>query len=108
MKLLKRFVLFFIRFAASEITLRSNFQIPIFLSKTLAENMFILQYPNRRVTQGPEEQSVVKSCVKPDNQEIKVDFGLTTKSVHYDAFKGEQLAIACDGKVMYKLSVLRQ
>lgn len=65
--------------------------------------MFILQYPNKRVTKDPDELGVVKSCVKPDNQEIKVDFGLKTSSLHYDAFKGEQLAIACDGKVIFIL-----
>lgn len=44
---------------------------------------------------------ILKSYVKPINQEIKVEYKLDTASRHYDAFKGEQLAIAADGKVIY-------
>lgn len=41
---------------------------------------------------------MVKSCVKPIHQEVKVDYALDTASRHYDAFKGEQFAVAADGK----------
>lgn len=37
--------------------------------------------------------------MKPMNQEMKIEYKLDTASRHYDAFKGEQLAIAADGKV---------
>lgn len=37
--------------------------------------------------------------MKPINQELKIEYKLDTASRHYDAFKGEQLAIAADGKV---------
>lgn len=33
------------------------------------------------------------------NQEMKIEYKLDTASRHYDAFKGEQFAIAADGKV---------
>lgn len=71
--------------------------MPVYLSKALAENLFVLQYPNKK---GHFERTrVVNSCVKPLNQEIKIDFELDTASRHYDAFKGEQFALAADGKV---------
>lgn len=42
---------------------------------------------------------MVKSCIKPLNQDVKIDYALSTSSIHYDAFKGEQFAIAADGQV---------
>lgn len=60
--------------------------------------MFVFQYPTKSSSQNLDNSEVVKSCVKPMNQEVKVDFALDTGSKHYDAFKGEQFAIAADGK----------
>lgn len=75
------------------------FQIPVYLSKSLADNLFILQYPNKKSNINFEKARVVNSCVKPMNQELKLEIALDTASRHYDAFKGEQFAIAADGKV---------
>lgn len=75
-----------------------TFQIPVYLSKALASNLFVFQYPSKKLEQSLENADVVKSCVKPIHQEVKVDFALDTASTHYDAFKGEQFAIAADGK----------
>lgn len=47
---------------------------------------------------------ILKSYVKPVNQELKIEYKLDTASKHYDAFKGEQLAIAADGKVCQHLN----
>lgn len=74
----------------------------MYLSKSLAENLFVLQYPNVKYNLNLEKAQVVNSRVKPINQEFKLDFALDTASRHYDAFKGEQLAIAADGKVVYQ------
>lgn len=73
-------------------------EIPVFLSKTLAENLYLLQYPVKASTATFDDGQVVNSCVKPINQQIKVDYALNTASKNYDAFKGEQFAIAADGK----------
>lgn len=70
----------------------------MYLSKQLASNLFVFQYPSKRLEQTLEGSEVVKSCVKPIHQEVKVDYALDTASLHYDAFKGEQFAIAADGK----------
>lgn len=77
----------------------SDLQIPVYLSKSLAENLFILQYPNRKTNFN--RTHVVNSSVKPLNQEVKIEFALDTASRHYDAFKGEQFALAADGKVSW-------
>ena len=41
-------------------------------------------------------------CVKPINQEIKVDFELNVESKFYDQFKGRNFALASDGKTQQK------
>lgn len=71
----------------------------------MAEQLFIFQYPNKKSEFNFDNAEVVKSCIKPLNQDVKVDFSLNTASLHYDAFKGEQFAIAADGQVS-KLLVL--
>ncbi|KAL1394578.1 hypothetical protein pipiens_003021 [Culex pipiens pipiens] len=73
-------------------------EIPVYLSKTLAENLYLLQYPVKASTATFDDGQVVNSCVKPINQQIKVDYALNTASKNYDSFKGEQFAIAADGK----------
>lgn len=80
-------------------TTASIFQIPVYLSKSLADNLFVLQYPNVKCKLNLDAAQVVNSRVKPTNQEFKLDLALDTASRHYDAFKGEQFAIAADGKV---------
>lgn len=44
----------------------------------------------------------MNSCVKPLTQQVKIDFALNTASRNYDAFKGDQLAIAADGRIRTK------
>ncbi|XP_041770991.1 DNA-directed RNA polymerase III subunit RPC5 [Anopheles merus] len=73
-------------------------EIPVHLSKALAENLYVLQYPVKSATATFDDGRVVNCCVKPINQQIKVDYALDTASRHYDAFKGEQFALAADGK----------
>uniref|UniRef100_A0A2M4AQ09 Putative dna-directed rna polymeraseiii 80 kDa polypeptide n=1 Tax=Anopheles triannulatus TaxID=58253 RepID=A0A2M4AQ09_9DIPT len=73
-------------------------EIPVHLSKTLADNLYLLQYPVKSASTTIDDGRVVNCCVKPINQQIKIDYALDTDSSNYDAFKGEQLALAADGK----------
>lgn len=75
----------------------------MYFSKTLADNLYILQYPTRKANENANKSVILESYVKPVNQEIKIKYKLDTASRHYDAFKGEQLAIAADGKVFIVL-----
>uniref|UniRef100_A0A336M4B5 CSON011946 protein n=1 Tax=Culicoides sonorensis TaxID=179676 RepID=A0A336M4B5_CULSO len=72
--------------------------IPVFLSKSLANNLHVLQFPVVNQQSNFDKSQVVNSCVKPLTQQIKIDFALNTASKNYDAFKGDQLAIAADGR----------
>ncbi|XP_031623185.1 DNA-directed RNA polymerase III subunit RPC5 [Contarinia nasturtii] len=73
-------------------------EIPVYFSKQLADNLYVLQYPTRKSNENKNDAVIMNSFVKPINQEIKLELKLDTASRHYDAFKGEQLAIAADGK----------
>lgn len=74
-------------------------EIPVYISKTLSDQLYIFQFPNKKTEFDIDSAEVVKSCIKPLNQDVKIDFALSTSSTHYDAFKGEQFAIAADGQV---------
>lgn len=71
-------------------------QIPLYLSKNLADKLYVLQYPTKK--QSDNDDIVSRASVKPINHEITIDYTLDTTSRHYDAFKGEQFAITADGK----------
>ncbi|KAL7733826.1 hypothetical protein ACLKA6_011549 [Drosophila palustris] len=76
-------------------------EIPVFLSKNLQDNLYLFQYPTKTEIANHDDAIVVNCCVKPFSQEVKVDFGLNIESKHYDRFKGEQFAVAADGKNTY-------
>lgn len=62
----------------------------------------MLQYPTKKLNFNSNDAVVIRTCVKPINQEVQIEYKLDTASRHYDAFKGEQLAITSDGKVNYQ------
>lgn len=74
-----------------------SFQIPFFVSNTLSENLFLYQYPIKDCLSNLDKSDVVNCCAKPYNEQVKVDFAVSTKSRNYDAFRGEMLAIEADG-----------
>lgn len=49
-------------------------QIPVYLSKNLADTLFVLQYPTKKVVADPNDAVVLRSCVKPMDQEIKIAY----------------------------------
>ncbi|CAD7004910.1 DNA-directed RNA polymerase III subunit RPC5 [Ceratitis capitata] len=77
-------------------------EIPVFLSKNLQENLYLFQYPTKTQISNFDNSNVINCCVKPLNQEVKVDFALNTESNFYDRFKGEKFALASDGKTQAK------
>ncbi|SPP76903.1 DNA-directed RNA polymerase III subunit RPC5 [Drosophila guanche] len=73
-------------------------EIPVFLSKNLQDSLYLFQYPTKTELPNHDESVIINCCVKPFTQEVKVDFALNIDSKHYDRFKGEQFAMAADGK----------
>ncbi|KAI4472636.1 hypothetical protein M0802_005662 [Mischocyttarus mexicanus] len=72
-------------------------EIPIFLSKTLENQLFIFQYPTRTVEQGYDDAIIVNSSIKPENTEVRLEIAYDTCSINYDQMKGRQIAINADG-----------
>lgn len=68
----------------------------------MAEHLYLLQYPIKDNDNNFDTANVVNCCVKPYNEQIKVDFAVSTKSKNYDAFRGEQLAQQADGVILPK------
>ncbi|XP_037939259.1 DNA-directed RNA polymerase III subunit RPC5 [Teleopsis dalmanni] len=77
-------------------------EIPVYLSKNLEDSLFVFQYPTKSQIGNFDNAEVINCCVKPVNQEVKVDFALNVESKFYDSFKGEQFAISADGKTQQK------
>lgn len=75
-------------------------QIPVFLSKTLADKLFIIQYP-AYIKDGCTNATLSKTSIKPENQKIRVELEMDTANKHsYDRNMGKQLALNTDGKSM--------
>ncbi|XP_012271534.1 DNA-directed RNA polymerase III subunit RPC5 [Orussus abietinus] len=72
-------------------------EIPVLLSKTLADKLFIFQYPVRPVRDGYDNATFLKSAIKLENQEVCLELSLDTRSVNYDRSKGEQITLNVDG-----------
>lgn len=71
-------------------------EIPIYLAKNVP-HLAVYQFTSRKANDQLDRSRVVSSTVKPINQEARLEFALDTRSKHYDAFKGDQFAVAADG-----------
>jgi len=74
-------------------------EIPVFLAKTLAQQLYLFQYPVRPCTlpNDPETTSVMDSRIKPSQQKVELTIGLNASCPNYDKSKGEQIALNVDG-----------
>ncbi|KAL2740836.1 DNA-directed RNA polymerase III subunit RPC5 [Vespula squamosa] len=72
-------------------------EIPVFLSKTLENKLFIFQYPIRPARDGYDNATFLKTSIKPENQEVRIEVAVDTYSLNYDKMKGRQIAVNADG-----------
>ncbi|XP_034243613.1 DNA-directed RNA polymerase III subunit RPC5 [Thrips palmi] len=72
-------------------------EIPVYVSQTLAKQLFIYQYPTRPASSSGAENIIVKSSIKPQLQEVELEMSIDTRSSNYDTGRGEQIAINADG-----------
>ncbi|CAH0397770.1 unnamed protein product [Chilo suppressalis] len=73
-------------------------EIPVYLSKALAENLYVYQYPVRPANRDWKDLVVTNAAIKPKNQLVRLEVGLATDSDKYCPSKGEQIAINTDGQ----------
>lgn len=74
------------------------YELPVYLSQSLSEQLFIYQYPTRPVSVTCEKERIIKCSIKPQHQEISIETALDIQSSNYDASHGEQIAVNVDGK----------
>ncbi|XP_077979709.1 DNA-directed RNA polymerase III subunit RPC5-like [Glandiceps talaboti] len=72
-------------------------EVDVYLSKGLAENLYLLQYPVRPASMPYDDFEVTSARIKPKQQKIEMEFSLDTKSPNYAKSKGEQIALNVDG-----------
>ncbi|XP_063995031.1 DNA-directed RNA polymerase III subunit RPC5 [Diachasmimorpha longicaudata] len=72
-------------------------EIPVYLSKTLADKLFIFQYPIKPAKEGYDNAEFLKTAIKPENQEVRIEVGIEPGGPNYDHRKGEQIVLNADG-----------
>nr|CAD7426700.1 unnamed protein product [Timema monikensis] len=72
-------------------------EYPLYLSQMLHDKLFLYQYPLQQHDRGYDESNILKSCIKPQHQEVRLELGIDTRNPNYDTSKGEQFAINVDG-----------
>ncbi|ESO84071.1 hypothetical protein LOTGIDRAFT_108154 [Lottia gigantea] len=75
------------------------FQVNVYLSKSLADNLYLLQYPVRTASLSYDEVEHVSTKVKPQQKKVEMHLSMNTRSSNYSRSKGEQIALNVDGGV---------
>uniref|UniRef100_A0A023GC66 Putative rna polymerase c iii 37 kDa subunit n=1 Tax=Amblyomma triste TaxID=251400 RepID=A0A023GC66_AMBTT len=66
-------------------------EVDVYISKALAENLYILQYPQRSVGRSYNEEQCVSARVKPKQQKVELEFALNTSDPSYDSVAGRAI-----------------
>lgn len=72
--------------------------ITVYLSKSLAENLYLLQYLVRPSHLTYDDVKPLNVKVKPNQKEIQLELPLNTHTPNYAYSKGEQMALIVDGQ----------
>ncbi|XP_049523823.1 DNA-directed RNA polymerase III subunit RPC5-like [Dermacentor silvarum] len=72
-------------------------ELDVYISKALADNLYLLQYPHRPVGRSYNEDQCVAARVKPKQHKVELEFALNTHDPSYDRLRGEQFAANADG-----------
>jgi len=72
-------------------------EIPVYLAKSLANQLYLLQYPVRPCRMSYDTSTVLSAKVKPKQKKVEVTMALNTECTNFDNSKGEQIALNVDG-----------
>ncbi|XP_077406486.1 DNA-directed RNA polymerase III subunit RPC5 [Vanacampus margaritifer] len=72
-------------------------EIDVYLAKSLAEKLYLLQYPVRPSTMTYGDINLLAAKVKPKQQRVELQMAMDTTSPNYCRSKGEQIALNVDG-----------
>ncbi|XP_041063149.1 DNA-directed RNA polymerase III subunit RPC5 isoform X1 [Carcharodon carcharias] len=72
-------------------------EIDVHLAKSLAEKLYLFQYPVRPATMKYDDVTHLSARIKPKQQKVEVEMAIDTVSPNYCRSKGEQIALNVDG-----------
>ena len=76
-------------------------EVDVYLSKQLAKQLYLLQYPVRPSNMTYDDTTHLRARVKPEHHRVEMEVSLNTRSDNYSKSKGEQIAINVDGAASY-------
>nr|XP_046232947.1 DNA-directed RNA polymerase III subunit RPC5 [Scatophagus argus] len=72
-------------------------EIDVYLAKSLADKLYLFQYPVRPSTMTYDDVSHLTAKIKPKQQRVELEMAINTMSPNYCRSKGEQIALNVDG-----------
>ncbi|XP_034049347.1 DNA-directed RNA polymerase III subunit RPC5 [Thalassophryne amazonica] len=72
-------------------------EIDVYLAKSLADKLYLFQYPVRPATMTYDDVSYLSAKIKPKQQRVELEVAVDTMSPNYCRSKGEQIALNVDG-----------
>ncbi|XP_071380086.1 DNA-directed RNA polymerase III subunit RPC5 [Centroberyx affinis] len=72
-------------------------EIDVYLAKSLADKLYLFQYPVRPSTMTYDDVNHLTAKIKPKQQRVELEMAINTMSPNYCRSKGEQIALNVDG-----------
>ncbi|XP_077131160.1 DNA-directed RNA polymerase III subunit RPC5 [Ranitomeya variabilis] len=72
-------------------------ELDVYLAKSLAEKLYLFQYPIRPSLMSYDGVPHLSARIKPKQQKVEIDMAINTVSPNYCRSKGEQIALNVDG-----------
>ncbi|KAG9350254.1 hypothetical protein JZ751_026608 [Albula glossodonta] len=72
-------------------------EIDVYLAKSLADKLYLFQYPVRPASMNYDDVTHLSAKIKPKQQKVELEMAIDTMSPNYCRSKGEQIALNVDG-----------
>ncbi|XP_028990086.1 DNA-directed RNA polymerase III subunit RPC5 [Betta splendens] len=72
-------------------------EIDVYLAKSLADKLYLFQYPVRPSTMTYDDVDHLAAKIKPKQQRVELEMAINAMSPNYCRSKGEQIALNVDG-----------
>lgn len=72
-------------------------EIDVYLAKSLADKLYLFQYPVRPSSMTYDDITHLSAKIKPKQQKVELEIAINTLSPNYCRSKGEQIALNVDG-----------
>uniref|UniRef100_G3THJ6 RNA polymerase III subunit E n=1 Tax=Loxodonta africana TaxID=9785 RepID=G3THJ6_LOXAF len=72
-------------------------EVDVYLAKSLAEKLYLFQYPVRPASMTYDDIPHLSAKIKPKQQKVELEMAIDTLNPNYCRSKGEQIALNVDG-----------